>query len=99
MVRIRLDEKMYLEKLDWEWKTFCCDMTNTSRENLFCMAQMITAKKRIYDLLSKVEEFSDEELHSLLSMDHMIDTIYMRLPKKAVGYQVTDIKQAVVTPV
>ena len=90
---MRLNKQIFREKLEWEWKTFCSDMTNTSRENLFCMAQMIATKKRIYDLLSQVEEFSEEELHHLLSMEHMIDSLYMNLPKKAVAYQVADIKQ------
>lgn len=88
-----MNKKIFREKLEWEWKTFCSDMTNTSRENLFCMAQMIAAKKRIYDLLSQVEEFSEEELRHLLSMEHMIDSLYMNLPKKTVAYQVADIKQ------
>ncbi len=91
-----LNKKIYLQKLEWEWKTFCSDMTNTSRENLFCMAQMIAAKKRIYDLLSRVEEFSEEELRLLLSMEHMIDSLYMNLPKKTVAYRVADIKQALI---
>lgn len=60
------------------------------------MAQMIAAKKRIYDLLSRVEEFSEEELRLLLSMEHMIDSLYMNLPKKAVAYRVADIKQVLI---
>ena len=91
-----MNKKIYLQKLEWELKTFCSDMTNTSRENLFCMAQMIAAKKRIYDLLSRVEEFSEEELRLLLSMEHMIDSLYMNLPKKAVAYRVADIKQVLI---
>lgn len=93
MCKLRKD---YSDRLTWEWNVFCCDMTNTSRENLFCMAQMIAAKKRIYDLLSKVGEFSEEELRRLLSMEHMIDSIYMKLPKKCIAYQVADIKQALI---
>lgn len=86
--------KAYSDKLSWEWHIFCRDMTNTSRENLFCMAGTIAAKKKIYDILSETDEFTEDELCSLLRMEHMIDTLYMKLSKKKAALQVTDIKQA-----
>ena len=45
------------------------------------MAEMVADKKHIYETLKKVSQFSAEELHRMYRMEHMIDTLYIRLPK------------------
>ncbi len=82
------------EKLKWEWKMFQCDMMSLSRENLFVMAEMIATKKRIYDLLKEEETFTREEICLLLSMECMLDSIFMQLPKKDSCIEMDDIRRA-----
>lgn len=82
------------EKLGWEWKMFQSDMMSLSREDLFVMAEMIAAKKRIYDLLKEEDFFTKEEICSLLSKERMLDSIFMQLPKKDSCIEMDDIRQA-----
>lgn len=81
MSEINVREEDFMDKLDWEWKEFSYNITSTSRENIFAMAEMVADKKRIYETLKRVSHFSAEELHSMYRMEHMIDTLYIRLPK------------------
>lgn len=50
-------EKKLKEKLEWEWRIFQNDMMIMSRENLFCMAEMIAKKKKIFRLLQEEDSF------------------------------------------
>ncbi len=81
MSEIRFKEKDFMDKLDWEWEEFSCNVTSLSRENIFSMAEMVADKKHIYETLKEVSQFSAEELHRMYRMEHMIDTLYIRLPK------------------
>ena len=48
MSEIRFKEKDFMDKLDWEWEEFSCNVTSLSRENIFSMAEMVADKKHIY---------------------------------------------------
>ncbi|MCM1244713.1 MAG: hypothetical protein NC293_03605 [Roseburia sp.] len=73
--------KDLIEKLDWEWEEFSYNVTSLSRENIFSMAEMVADKKRIYETLKTVSQFSVEQLYRMYRMEHVIDTLYIRLPK------------------
>lgn len=81
MSEINFREEDFVDKLDWEWEEFSYNITSTSRENIFAMAEMVADKKRIYETLKKVSRFSVEELHRMYQIEHIIDTLYIRLPK------------------
>lgn len=81
MSEIGFREKDFMDKLDWEWEEFSCNVTSLSRENIFSLAEMVADKKHIYETLKKVSQFSAEQLHLMYRMEHTIDTLYIRLPK------------------
>lgn len=41
MSEIRFKEKDFMDKLDWEWEEFSCNVTSFSRENIFSMAERL----------------------------------------------------------
>lgn len=86
-----MEEKLK-EKLEWEWRIFQNDMMSMSRENLFCMAEMIAKKKKIFRLLKEEDSFSSKEICRLLSMEHMLDFIYMHLPEEESGFGMEELK-------
>ena len=44
MSEIRFKEKDFMDKLDWEWEEFSCNVTSLSRENIFSMAEMVAER-------------------------------------------------------
>lgn len=81
-------------KQKWEWQMFQSDMMSMSRENLFCLAEMIAVKKRIFRLLQEEDSFSRQEICRMLSQERMVDFIYMQLPEEKGCCQLEEIKQA-----
>ncbi len=72
------NEKLFQEKLEWEWKCYMADMLKKSRECLFAEANIITMKKEIYLTLKK-SDWTEYELDRFLAMDNMIDCLYLNL--------------------
>lgn len=81
-------------KQKWEWQMFQSDMMSMSRENLFCLAEMIAVKKRIFRLLQEENSFSKQEICRMLSQERMVDFIYMQLPEEKGCCQLEEIKRA-----
>ncbi len=88
-----LKEKLKTKR-KWEWQMFQSDMMSMSRENLFCLAEMIAVKKRIFHLLQEENSFSKQEICRMLSQERMVDFIYMQLPEEKESCQMEEIKRA-----
>lgn len=82
----------FRNRVKWEFDIFSDEMLMQSKESIFALSDMITFKKRIYQILTN-ESFSEKEMKFLLSCDNMLDYIYMkvssqRLKENSLSYEI-----------